>query len=230
MSLHVSYVDKEMTDHARASQPGSAALAQGTQYSLLLKNQSAQPWTFYVYQKMPQPVANVFSLAWFCSPYQIRVGNQIKFTWELAYNFVWSDTGQLIPGVDFLPPGWRTAAPAGETPLLFIKRWTWPDRADQGDPAGSLVINDAGNVPNNRFSVGIGMSGTGTYVAQAGTNLLHTFTPTPSYWIAAGTNVTIGSVLSIDTITQTREAKFPSAVFNLVGVLQEDNTWDINPA
>lgn len=119
MSLHVSYVDKEMTDHARASQPGSAALAQGTQYSLLLKNQSAQPWTFYVYQKMPQPVANVFSLAWFCSPYQIRVGNQIKFTWELAYNFVWSDTGQLILAWTFLPPGCRTAAPAGETPLLF---------------------------------------------------------------------------------------------------------------
>ncbi|MGO7770744.1 protein rhiA, partial [Rhizobium ruizarguesonis] len=74
------------------------------------------------------------------------------------------------------------------------------------------------------------MSGTGTYVAQAGTNLLHTFTPTPSYWIAAGTNVTLGSVLSIDTITQTREAKFPSNFFNLVGVLQEDNTWDVKSA
>ncbi|KAF5881584.1 MULTISPECIES: hypothetical protein [Rhizobium] len=231
MSLHVSYVDKEMTDHARASQPGSAALAQGTQYSLLLKNQSAQPWTFYVYQKMPQPVANVFSLAWFCSPYQIRVGNQIKFTWELAYNFVWSDTGHLIAGVDFLASGVEDCSPSGRNTTTFsLSDGPGLTAPIKGDPAGSLVINDAANVPNNRFSVGIGMSGTGTYVAQAGTNLLHTFTPTPSYWIAAGTNVTIGSVLSIDTITQTREAKFPSAVFNLVGVLQDDNTWDVNPA
>lgn len=231
MTLHISYANKEITDHARGSQPAGQALAQGTQYSLLLKNQSAQPWTFYVYQKMPQQVANVFSLAWFCSPYQIRVGNQIKFTWEIAYNFVWSDTGQLIPGVDFLASGVQDGSPAGANTTTFsLDGGPGFSNPVKGDPAGSLVIKDAGNVPNSRFSVGIGMSGTGTYVVQAGTNLTHTFTPTPSYWIAAGTNVNIGTVLSIDTITQTSEAKFPSAVFNLVGTLQEDNSWAINPA
>ncbi|TQX84479.1 MULTISPECIES: protein rhiA [Rhizobium] len=231
MTLHISYAKKEITDQARASQPASQALTQGTQYSLLLKNQSAQAWTFYVYQKMPQPVADVFSLAWFCSPYQIRVGNQIKFTWEIDYNFVWSDTGQLIPGVDFLASGDQDCSPAGANTTTFsLDGGPGLSVPVKGDPAGSLVIKDAPSVPNNRFSVGIGMSGTGTYVVQAGTNLTHTFTPTPSYWIAAGANMRIGSVLSIDTITQTSEAKFPSAVYNLVGTLQEDNSWVINPA
>ncbi|SCB39917.1 protein rhiA [Rhizobium hainanense] len=231
MTLHISYANKEITDHARASQSASAALTQGTQYSLLLKNQSAQPWTFYVYQKMPQQVADVFSLAWFCSPYQIRVGNQIKFTWEIDYNFVWSDTGQLIPGVEFLASGVQDGSPSGANTTTFsLDGGPGFSNPVRGDPAGSLVIKDAANVPNSRFSVGIGMSGTGTYVVQAGTNLTHTFTPTPSYWIAAGTNVSIGTVLSIDTITQTNEAKFPSAVYNLVGTLQEDNSWTVNPA
>ncbi|AHG50166.1 protein rhiA (plasmid) [Rhizobium leguminosarum bv. trifolii CB782] len=231
MTLHISYANKEITDQARASQPAGQALAQGTQYSLLLKNQSAQPWTFYVYQKIPQQMANVFSLAWFCSPYQIRVGNQIKFTWEIDYNFVWSDTGQLIPGVDFLASGVQDGSPAGANTTTFsLDGGPGLSNPVKGDPAGSLVIKDAANVPNSRFSVGIGMSGTGTYVVQAGTNLTHTFTPTPSYWIAAGTNVNIGTVLSIDTITQTSEVKFPSAVYNLVGTLQEDNSWVVNPA
>jgi hypothetical protein len=66
----ISYV-KSHVDRAR----DNALLATGNEYSLTLKNDSAQPWTFYVYQQMPKQSANVFSLAWFCSPFQINVGN-----------------------------------------------------------------------------------------------------------------------------------------------------------
>ncbi|TIS14246.1 MAG: protein rhiA, partial [Mesorhizobium sp.] len=45
-----------------------------------------------------------------------------------------------------------------------------------------------------------------------------------------GTNLKIGTVLNINTVTQTAEAKFPSAVYNLDCVLQGDNTWDVSPA
>ena len=92
------------------------------------------------------------------------------------------------------------------------------------------MIKDAADVPNNKFSVGIGMSGTGTYATQAGTNLTHVFTPTPSYWVAAGTNAKVGTVLNIDTITQTSEAKFPSAVYDMNCVLEQDNSWSISQA
>lgn len=231
MSLHISYVDNLLSQEARKAQSAKDALTQGTQYSMTLKNQAAQPWTFYVYQKMPAQVADVFSLAWFCSPYQIRVGDQIRFTWEIDYNFVWSDSGQLIPGVDFYASGKKDCSPAGKNTTEFSLT-PGPGLSDpvQGPPAGSLVINDAADVPNNRYSVGIGMSGTGSYAVQAGTNLSHTFTPTPSYWIAAGTNVKIGTVLNINTVGLTSEVKFPAATYDMNCVLNGSNAWDISPA
>ncbi len=229
MTLEISYARQSLSQELRASQEAVEAL--GTQYSMTLTNEAAQPWTFFVYQKMPQPSADVFSMAWFCSPYKLRVGNRIKFTWEIDYNFVWSDTGVLMPGVDFHASGDVDCSPAGANTTEFsLTDGPGLSTPVKGPPTGSLVINDAANVPNNRYSVGIGMSGTGTYCVQAGTNLKHTFTPTPSYWIAAGTNVKIGTVLNIDTITQTAEAKFPPAVYDLNCVLQADNTWDISPA
>lgn len=221
MSLLMSYA---------ASDLGLAAAA-GTPYQLKLVNQSAQPWTFYVYQKLPDQVADVFSLAWFASPYKISVGDSIKFKWEITYNFVWSDSGVLIPGVTFDAGGTKDADPNGENTTTFSLD-PGPNLSVpvKGNPKGSLVISDADDVPNNKFSVGIGMSGTGTYAVQAGTNLTHTFTPTPSYWIAAGANVQIGTVLNIQTIAKTAEAKFPAAVYSLVGTLGENNKWTIVPA
>lgn len=203
------------------------AAAAGTPYSLTLKNNSAQSWTFYVYQKAPQLTPSVFSLAWFASPYRIRPGgDQITFRWEIDYNFVWSDTGILIPGVTFHASGTVDCDPASRNTTTF-------DLADgpgfsspvAGEPKGSLVIKDGADVPNNRFSVGIGMSGTGTYAVQAGTNLTHMFTPTPSYWVAAGVGVQIGSVLDIKTVTQTAEAKYDPNVYNVEGTLGPDNLW-----
>jgi hypothetical protein len=221
MSLLMSYAAPDL---------GLAAAA-GTPYTLKLINQSAQPWTFYVYQKLPGQVADVFSLAWFASPYKISVGDSIKFKWEITYNFVWSDSGVLIPGVTFDAGGTKDADPNNDNVTTFSLN-PGPNLSTpvKESPSGSLIIKDADDVPNNKFSVGIGMSGTGTYAVQAGTGLRHTFTPTPSYWVAAGTNVQIGTVLNIQTVTQTAEAKFPSAVYSLVGTLGENNKWKIDPA
>lgn len=230
MAIEIHYGKRDLGRPMRDAQKASAEAALGTQYALTMINQSAQPWVFYVYQKLPAPVADVFSLAWFASPYQIRVGDQIKFSWEIDYNFVWSDTGVLIPGVTFDASGKKDCDPSGANTTTFSMD-PGPGLSDpvQGPPAGSLVINDANNVPSNRFSVGIGMSGTGTYVVQAGPNLKHTFTPTPSYWVAAGINVQIGTVLDIQTVTQTAEARFEPNVFDLNCILQADNTWNIQP-
>ncbi|MFV0299383.1 MAG: hypothetical protein ACK5IP_00585 [Paracoccus sp. (in: a-proteobacteria)] len=226
MSMHISYVRD-----AHGPMLAANAVEAGTPYFLTLHNQSAQAWTFYVYQKAPQPVTDVFSLAWFCSPYKIRVGDRIRFSWEINYNFVWSDTGTLMPGVDFDAGGDADCSPAGANTTEFsLTPGPGLSTPQRGQPSGSLIINDAAEVPNLRFSVGIGMSGAGTYAVQAGSNLQHVFTPTPSYWIAAGAKVKIGSVLNINTITQTAEAKFPPNVFSLNCTLNDSNTWDIAPA
>lgn len=225
MSLVLSYMDSQREDYPLAA-------SGGTQYSLKMINNSSQPWTFYVYQKAPQPSSNVFSLAWFASPFMIRDGgDSITFKWEITYNFVWSATGLLIPGVTFDAMGTKPANPNGENTTTFS---TSPgpglSTPVQAPPEGSLVIKDANDVPNNKFSVGIGMSGTGTYAVQAGTNLKHQFTPTPSYWVGAGIDLQIGTVLSIQTSNPTKEVKFPPAVFSMEATIGEDNLWTIKPA
>lgn len=204
----------------------SIAANAGTTYSLTMVNQSAADWTFYVYQKAPQPSADVFSLAWFASPFVIVKGNQITFKWHLTYDFVWSATGQLLPGVDFSASGIRPASPNDNNTTNFdTKPGPHLSTPVPGQPTGSLVIQDSVNVPNNTYSVGIGMSGTGTYAVQAGRSLKHTFTPTPSYWVAAGTNVQIGTVLNITTITPTAEVLFGPNVFSMTATLDASNNW-----
>lgn len=198
----------------------------GTTYTLTLVNESAQPWTFYVYQEEPNQSSALFSLAWFASPYKIRVGNSIRFQWEIDYNFVWSDTGPLKPGVTFEAGGPQPAHLVDKNTTTFsLNPGPGLSPPVQGPPAGSLVIQDASDVPNNKFSVGIGMSGVGTYAEQAGTNLKHYFTPTPSYWVVAGTEVQIGTVLNIQTITKKAQAVFGSSVYSVIGTLDDTNSW-----
>jgi rhizosphere induced protein len=198
----------------------------GTPYSLTLNNQSAEAWTFYVYQKPPTLTSNIFSLAWFASPFLITPGSQIIFTWDIFYNFIWGNTGTIMPGVTFTAGGTIDADPAGANTTTFsIQPGPNLSPASQVPPSGSLIINDSNDVPNNEFSVGIGMSGTGTYAVQAGANLTHIFTPTPSYWVAAGQDVRVGTVLDIQTITTTAEVSFPVNQFNATGTLDQSNTW-----
>lgn len=232
MHSHISYAENLMTTEMIRAQPASAALALGTQYSMTLINNSNQDWVFYVYQKAPAQVADVFSLVWFCSPYQIRKGgDKIKFQWEIDYNFTWSDTGVLQPGIYYTASGDKDCSPSGDNTTEFaLDPGPGLTEPIKGQPTGSLVINDASSVPANKFSVGIGMSNAGSYAVQAGPNLTHTFTPTPSYWIAAGRNQKLGQVLSIDTITQTAEAKFGTAVFDLNCNLNGANVWEISTA
>jgi rhizosphere induced protein len=216
MGIHVSY----------ATAPLAALSAEGTTYSMTLQNESAQPWTFYVYQRQPQQSNDLFSLAWFSSPFLITVGSRITFEWDIAYNFVWGATGIVRPGVTFSAGGEIDCDPNGANTTTFSSL-PGPNLspAVTAPPAGSLVINDARDVPNSTYSVGIGMSGAGTFVVQAGTNLKHQFTPTPTYWIAAGTDVQVGTVLDIQTITTTAQVQFPPNVFSITRTLNAQNQW-----
>lgn len=114
-------------------------------------------------------------------------------------------------------------------------RFTFDDDTPRlGDPTsggkeGTLTITNGSTVPPNTFSVGVGMSGKGTYVVNAGPNLKHQFTPEPAYYVAAIDQVVEGQVMDIQTITQAGELKFSDNQYGLVATLKGDNTWDIKP-
>ncbi|QSQ25002.1 hypothetical protein JY651_08745 [Pyxidicoccus parkwayensis] len=198
----------------------------GTKYSITMINQSAQPWIFYVYQTLPDQPSDIFSLAWLASPYEIVPNAQITFTWTIQYTFLWSQTGVLKPGVSFVAGMTENADPDSEN-LTDFSVTPGPNLtpAQPGADPGTLEIIDGADVPPSEFSVGIGMGDAGTFAVQAGPNLKHIFTPTPTYYVAAGVDQQVGTVLDIQTVTQAAEANFPKNVYSITAILQSDNTW-----
>jgi hypothetical protein len=218
MSAHVRYGNLEA---------GPEAEGGGPLYSLTLKNQSTQPWTFYVYQQLSNQSPGNFSLAWFASPFLVMVGSQIIFEWNVAYDFVWGSTGGvIIPGSRFRTNQVIGADPNGNNSTTFSMA-PGPNLSPPvpAPPPGSLIINEEDNVPNNQYAVGIGMSGAGTYIMQAGPNLRHQFVATPDYWIAAGTDVQVGTVLNPQANNLSANVQFPPNVFSLTMTLDPSNHW-----
>ena len=203
-----------------------AASAAGVQYSVQMKNQSNQSWSFVVYQ---QPPANAESLAWFASPFNIGVGSEITFSWNLSYQFVWAATGVLQPGINFSALGMKDCDPTGANTTNFTITNNTPGLSDSvfGSASGTLKIVDGRDVPPNKYSVAVAMSQNGVFAVNAGPNLTHVFTPTPTYWVTAMQNVKEGDVMDINTVTQNTQLKFPPNVYSLTATLQADNTWAV---
>ena len=96
-----------------------------------------------------------------------------------------------------------------------------------GASPGSLQINTDSTIPSDTFSVGVGMSNSGTYAVQAQPNWDVLFTPTPEYWVVFGT-YTQGEVLSITSSSQTAQVVFPDNVYEMWAILNSNNTWTIS--
>jgi rhizosphere induced protein len=216
-----------------ANKPAKTATALGaavaTNYNLVCTNNSSTDWFFYVYQTMPNQPSDIFSLAWFASPYKISKGSQITFTWSIDYSFVWGNTGAVSPGVTFSAGGSQDCSLTDENQCTFSLNNGAPQLSIPvaGGQAGSLTINQAANVPNGTFSTGIGMSGHGTFVQQALANTGQVYTPTPKYWIAAATQMQMGTVLA-QTISQAQEFDFDPNVFTVNASLGQNNKWVIS--
>ena len=207
----------------------SIGLDMAQKYKLSVINDGHRDWKFYVYQKDPyQTQPDVFSLAWIVSPFLLRNQTQIEFQWSSEYAFVWNKSGKLKPGVTVVTSGKQDCSPSGCNATVF-KAKPAPGLSEPTKEAepGILLIKDDDDVAPDTFSVGIGMSGAGTFLQQAGPSLIHKFIPTPSYWVAAGIDVEVGSVLDIQSITPTTEVNFPPNVYSMTATLKKDNTWSL---
>jgi hypothetical protein len=184
---------------------------------------------FYVFQQLPNgQSASVFSLAWFCSPFVMVPNTNVTFEWTVDYDFVWGTSGAISPGITFSAGGFIPANPqSANTTTFSLAPGPNLSSAAPGSPPGSMVISDAGTIPNNAFLVGIGMGEVPTIVTPAGPNLRHTITVAspPKYWIAAGTNVQVGTLLDVTKITQSLQVTFPVNVYAVTCTLGADNQW-----
>jgi len=196
-----------------------------TKYSLTCVNNSQLSGSFAVFQKAPPTTipGNVFSLAWFTRP--TAPGSQVTFTWGLDYSFVWSETGLLQPGINFAASQAVAADPDRQN-LIQLTKDTYGATtfgASNGNGAlGSLTIQQLSNVTPNKTSVGIGMSGSGTFAVQAAPNMTAVFTPHPNYWVVFG-NYETGDVMDIQDVTEAVEVTYGGALMSRTATLAIDN-------
>lgn len=197
-------------------------------YNLTLKNNSTTPWTFYIYQQAPeQPGNEVFSLAWFASPYTINPATNITFSWTMEYGFVCGTCESIRPGATFS----ASDQVSGDLNLNnSIELVNWKNKPSLNNPVrgnhpGAMTIRSHSNVPDKSVAAGMSLSGSATFITATGPNLAHVFTPTPTYWIAAGTDVQAGTVLDISAIKQNAKVVFPANSHSLTYSFGPDNQW-----
>lgn len=199
----------------------------GTNYSVVFVNNSKQTGSACMYQQDPDiTIPNVMSLAWFTK--SAHPTTRVSFSWSIDYNFVWSETGSLVPGVIFMASQTWAADLSTENQVTFTQSggaYTFQNQ-QQGPRQGSLFITEDGTIPANMASVGVGMSGFGTFVVQAQPNMNLVFTPHPEYWITFG-NYVQGEVMDISSVSNPAKIEFPPNVYSMTAVLNADNTWTI---
>lgn len=198
------------------------------QFRLNFKNDSANSGNILVFQTDPDEIQpNVYSLAWFSKFVHPTTGGH--FDWNVEFNFMWSEPGMIRPGIRYEA---NQTVPANLVSANFVELfyrqggYTFSDTSASEHP-GILTIDSGPNVPLNEAVVGIGMSGSGTFVCNAQPNQFYKFTPKPKYWVAFGNNE-VGEVVDIETINNAVEVAFPPNVFEMTATLELDNKWTIS--
>ena len=199
----------------------------GDNYTLRFKNRSDSQHDFLVYQKgIEVNMPNIYTLAWFAKP--VANGVDVDFTWTIDYSFVWSEQGQLKPGITFH----ANQVVVGDLLTANLIDFSKVDGAFQfGKPtgtgaSGSLTIDGDNSIPKHAAKVGIGMSGYGTHAIDAEPNFAAVFTPHPGYWITFG-SFEAGEVLDIQSLVKAEEVKFPGNVFEMTAMLDSGNKWTL---
>jgi len=159
-------------------------------YTLTFINKSNNNWDFCCYQQDPNiKVPGVMSLAWFAFP--VAPTTAISFSWEISYQFVWSQIGSLAAGVKFAASQKWDANLSSANSVDFTRKpnkaFTFQNQMSAGVP-GTLFINQDDSIPSDTAAVGINMgivgaplgAGTGTFVVAAQPEITASFTPHPT--------------------------------------------------
>ncbi|WP_330984953.1 MULTISPECIES: protein rhiA [Enterobacterales] len=197
------------------------------QYTLKVQNNTRNVGKICVYQTLPDlNDPTVMSLAWFAKV--AHPTTHVQFNWNIDYSFIWDETGPLVPGVVFDASQVWPAGLTSNNSVTFSSQQQALTFTNQQTAAraGTLYVHNDGTVPFDKASVGIGMSGAGTFAKPAQPNMTFSFTPHPEYWVTFG-DYQVGEVLDIESITNAQKIVFNPNVYNVDAVLNLDNTWTV---
>lgn len=202
--------------------------AQTQAYRIQFTNNSTNSGSMMIFQQAPDSQSgNIYSVAWI-SKY-VHPATSGVFQWTQDYNFIWSETGELSPGIQFstFQNPKADLNTSNSITLTYDRAYNFVDQKP-GDQQGSLFVQMDQTIPLDQVSVGIGMGGAPTFTIQAQPNMEAVFTPHPEYWMAFGEFET-GEVLNVKEITDSVQVNFPPGVFSMNVVLNADNTWSVTP-
>ncbi|MBL4773401.1 MAG: hypothetical protein JKX98_07300 [Alcanivoracaceae bacterium] len=171
-------------------------------YTLNIKNNSTQSGSFCIFQQLPDVnVPGITTMAWLAK--MSHPTTALTFNWSLSYSFVWSNITNLVPGTVVKASQNWDANLTTQNKITF----DYLDNAytfrglDQGGSGGNLYIDQTKSVQSNAASVGIGMSGKGTFLIPSQPNMKIIMTPKPVYWLIFGDFVE-GEILDITEVTK----------------------------
>ena len=199
------------------------------EYILNVINNSTQTGSFCIFQEQPDiNMPGITTLAWLAKP--AHPSTLLEFVWGLDYSFVWSRSTNLKPGTIVKT---SQAWDANLSTMNKVKfdltngAYTFSNQS-QGAHEENLYIEQTNRVNSNEASVGIGMSGKGTFLVSSQPNMNVIMTPKPTYWLVFG-DFKEGEVLDTTKITETalRLQYKGTKVMNVE--FTGNNTWERLP-
>ena len=95
-----------------------------TTYTVKAANGSKTAWKFFL-----QPVSEL-TLAWLVTPFKVPIGDTFVFNWRTNYQFMWSATGLVMPGIIVKVGGQKNCDPEGANTTRFTFRFDVPEFSD----------------------------------------------------------------------------------------------------
>jgi len=201
----------------------------GYPYSITFINNSRQAGTACLYQRdFDYSGPDLMSLAWMASPAYPSMS--VVFSWTIDYSFFWAETGALSPGVQVNPGQTISADPQNSNSIVLTS--PAPHNFQFGDPTrgqqpGTFYVSGDASIAPNTVTMGIGMSGAGTFGVQAQPNYTNVFTPHPSYWLTFG-NYQQGQALDVDSMSNAVRIEFPGNVYDMRVTFNADNSFIVD--
>ncbi|MGZ4976104.1 MAG: hypothetical protein ACXV8O_03030 [Methylobacter sp.] len=201
----------------------------GQTYTVNFINNSNNAGSAYMFQSNPGAnLQGVLALAWFS--YGTNPGTVASFQWEVDYNMFWSTTGVLAGGVNVVASQSKscTLQSNNEIGLTYNSfGFTFQNQTTSSTPGISFLQDNT--IPANTASIGIGMSGAGTFAVQAQPNMTANFNPTPTYWLGFSlAPIQQGSVLINQNPTGVPQITFPPSMYTATVTLSSTNVFSVS--
>lgn len=197
------------------------------QRTLTIINSGTFKGNISIFQKQPDlETIGAMSLTWLTK--RTNPNTKLTFNWTEDYWFVWSEENILKPGVVFSTSQTILANLRTNNKIRLEKNkygYLFKNQVTDSIHSGELIIEESGLIPGGEASVGIGMSGFGTFIWETEPNVDLVIQPKPQYWVTYGM-FDQGEILNTQQlVNKSLKIKYPMNKYNATVTLKSDNTW-----